>query len=52
MKRRHPVLHRSRLQADTLKTSNDFGPTGTVRIGTMDQDDIAGTDRRLRLNLA
>jgi len=26
-----------RLQADTLKTSDDFGPTGTVRICTMDQ---------------
>src|SRR5882724_3396775 len=51
-KRGQRVLHRGRLQADTLKTSDDFGPTGTVRICTMDQDDIAGTDRRCSLTLA
>src|SRR5437867_5647995 len=50
-KRGQRVLHRSRVQADTLKTSNDLGPTGTVRICTMDQDDIAGTDS-LSLSLA
>src|SRR5712671_6005924 len=50
-KRSQRVLHRSRIQASKLKTSNDFGPTGTVRICTMDQDDIAGTDRRLDLSL-
>jgi len=51
-KRGQRVLDRSRLQADKLETSNDFGPTGTVGICTMDQDDIAGVDRRLSLSLA
>src|SRR5258705_420565 len=51
-KRGQRVLHRSRLQAGKLKASNDFGPTGTVRIRAMDQDDVAGTDRRLSLSLA
>jgi hypothetical protein len=46
------VLHCSRRQARELKTSNDLGPTGTVGIGTMDQDDIAGTDRRFCLSFA
>src|SRR6267143_6011044 len=51
-KRGQRVLRRLRLQADTLKTSNDFGPRGTVRICTMDQDDIAGTEDRFSLCLA
>jgi len=41
-----------RLQADTLQTSNDFGPRGTVRICTMDQDDIAALTIDFSLGLA
>jgi hypothetical protein len=51
-KRGQRVLDRSRLQPGQLETLNDFGPTGTIGIGTMDQDNIAGADRRLSVSLA